>query len=457
MATDERQLTEPAVVTEARKGLDAKVDALAPRMIEMSDWIYQNPEAGFLEFKAAELLVAELKKHDFEVEMGAPGLEKAWPEFDGLKFVGGLPKSYDRQPYLPTAFLAKHRGKDEHPVIAIVVEYDALRGNPPFHGCQHNMQGPTGIGAAVAIAETLEEQGFPGSVWVIGAPAEEIGPPTKAALARAGMLDGVDFAMRTHGMETKNETVRHPGGFSQMHIEQMKYTFHGKSAHAARAWGGVSALDPVLLLLHGVEMLREHSEPQFRFHWTITDAGVAPNIVPQMASVIIWVRHFIDKTREGNVSPRRAKEMIDSKAQQVDRLAKAMADGTETTVDIDHYGSYIPGISVGAFNDVVYDYSLAYGGVNPTDLPVPRDWEETGFMTILVPGVHVAVGTEGINPPQEGHSQASADYSCTPEGHKSLVHTMKVLAAVGLRVMMDKETQQKIKDEHSMRVAKYNE
>jgi amidohydrolase len=452
-----REFSEPAVVKEARKALDAKLAKLAPRMVEMSDWIYANPEAGFLEFQAADLLAKELQKHKFEVTMGAPGLEKAWPEFDRLKYVGGLPKTYDGAPWLPTAFLAKYKGKSEHPVMAIILEYDALRGNPPFHGCQHNMQGPTGLGAAVALAETLEEKGYPGSVWVIGAPAEEIGPPTKAALAFAGMLDGVDFAMRTHGMETQNETVRHPAGFSHMHIEQMKYTFHGKSAHAAKAWGGVSALDPILLLLHGVEMLREHSEPQFRFHWTITEGGVAPNIVPEKASVIIWVRHFIDKTREGNVSPKKAKEMIDAKAKAIDRLAQAMADGTGTTVEIDHYGSYVPGISVGAFNDLSYEYGLEYGGVNPSESQLPNDWDETGYMTLRVPGVMVRVGTEGINPPKEGHSQANADYTVTPDGHKSLINTMEVLAAIGLRVMMDKEQQKKITEEHAELVKKYNE
>ena len=46
----------------------------------------------------------------------------------------------------------------------------------------------------------------------------------------------------------------------------MKYTFHGESAHAQGAWEGRSALDAVFLLFHSVDMMREHSEPQFRIH-----------------------------------------------------------------------------------------------------------------------------------------------------------------------------------------------
>ena len=451
-------LHESPEVVAARKALDAKVDAVAKRLIEMNDWMYHNPESGFEEFKASAMLAEDLRKHGFQVEMGVPGLETAWPEYSRLKFVGGLSRNYDGPPGLPTAFRAKYKGKNEHPVIAIVVEYDALRGNPPFHGCQHNMQGPTGIGTAVALAEVMEQNHLPGSVWVIGAPAEEVGPPAKAAEALSGYLDGVDFAMRSHGIEGRNETVRYPGGFSDRHIEQMKYTFHGKSAHAQMAWKGTSALDSVMVLLHAVELLREHSEPQFRFHWVISDGGVAPNIVPEMASATVWVRHLIDETRVGSVSPRVAKEMILKKRDQIDNGARGAALATGTTVDVDHYGSYIPGISVGAFNDLVFDYAIAYGAVNVSEeaARVPKHWEETGFMTIRVPGISVGFGIEGVTP-VTGHSHESADFSVSSEGHKTIVLMSKVMAAIGLRLVTDAGIREKIKAEHDAWVKKYNE
>ncbi len=105
---------------------------------------------------------------------------------------------------------------DSSPVIGIAVEYDALRGTPPFHGCQHNMQGPTGIGAAIALAKTLEKNNIPGSVWVFGTPAEEVGPPAKAAMAKAGYFEGTDFMFRSHG--TSRSTARMPGGVSARHV-----------------------------------------------------------------------------------------------------------------------------------------------------------------------------------------------------------------------------------------------
>ncbi len=305
-------------VAALRKALDAEIDALSARIIEINDWMYHNPEPGFLEFKAAKVLTDELKTNGFEVEMGVPGLPS---DFDRLKVIGGFPVDYSGPPGLPTAFKAKYKGKSEHPVIGITVEYDALRGDPPFHGCQHNMQGPTGIGAAIALARVLEKNNIPGSVWVIGAPAEEVGPPTKAAMANSGYLDGIDFMFRSHG--TASETLRFPGGFSARHIRQMKYTFHGKSSHAQSPWQGRSALDAVFLLFHAMDMMREHSEPQFRFHGIVSDGGKAPNIVPQEASATIWIRHLMDKTPVGSLSPKKAREMIEKKVEALDNMSKS--------------------------------------------------------------------------------------------------------------------------------------
>ncbi len=451
---DRPNLCEPAEVTALRRELDAEIDALIPRLIELNDWMYHNPEPGFVEFEAAERLTDELKTAGFDVQMGVPGLEEVWPEFDRLKYAAGLPENYDGPPGLPTAFKARYRGKTESPVIAIVVEYDALRGDPPFHGCQHNMQGPVGIGAGIALARIMDRHCLPGSVWIIGAPAEEVGPPTKAALVRAGYVDGVDFAMRSHGTDRDNETALYPGGFSPRHIEELKYTFYGKSAHAQVPWDGISALDAVMLLFHAMEILREHSEPQFRFHGVVTDGGVAPNIVPEMASTAIWIRHLIDETPVGSVSPTRAREMIEAKVAQMHDAARGAALATGTTVDIDHTGSYVPSVSVGAFHRLQFEYAVQYGGTNLAQKRVPKAFEETGFMSLEVPGLHVSMGVEGITK-TTGHSQESADVTITPEGHRALELLTRVMAAVGLRLVMDPDVRKEIKEEHAGWLDKY--
>ncbi len=442
---------ETSANTTLRIALEDEIDGLSKRMIEINDWMYHHPEPGFLEFEASAMLIAELEKHGFYVEKGVPGLDE---NFDRLKVVGGFPADYSGAPGLPTAFKAKYQGRTDSPVIGIAVEYDALRGNPPFHGCQHNMQGPTGIGAAIALTKVMEKHRIPGSVWVIGTPAEEVGPPAKAVMAQTGYLDGIDFMLRSHG--TSDRTLLFPGGFSARHIRQMKYTFHGKSAHAQTPWEGASALDAVLLLFHAMDMIREHSEPQFRFHGIVSDGGAAPNIVPDKASATLWIRHLLDETPLGTMSPGKAREKIELKVEALDNMARGCALATETEVDIDHYGEYNPGISVDLLNDMAFHYALEYGGVNPSERLVPRHWEETGFATLKIPGVHIGIGTEGL-PQAAGHSQENADITISPAGHKSLVLTAKVMGAVALRLLMDKDLRQKAKAEHAGWNKKYNE
>lgn len=441
---------ESARIAQMRFQMDRVIDGLSSWLYEINDWMYANPEPGFLEFKASAKLAEELETHGFVVEWGVPGLPE---DYDRLKIVGGFPEDYEGPPGLPTAFKARFKGRTESPVIGIAVEYDALRGDPCFHGCQHNMQGPTGIGAAIALADVMEKNGIAGSVWVVGTPAEEVGPPAKAVMAQAGYFDGIDFMFRSHGVS--RSTLRFPGGFSARHIRQMKYTFHGRSAHAQNPWQGRSALDAVLLLFHAMDMMREHSEPQFRFHGIVSNGGAAPNIVPAEASATIWIRHLIDETPTGDLSPNKAGEKIAQKVEALDKMAQGAALATETSVDIDHYGIYNPGISVGVLNDIVFQYAVDYGGVDIEERKVPRHWEETGFATLLIPGAWVGIGTDDI-PEAAGHSQESADITVSEPGHRSLLLTAKVMAAVGLRLLLDPELREKAKTEHADWLEKYH-
>ena len=444
-----------------REIADKKTDDYSARMIEMSDWICANPETGFLEFKANKMITDELKKYGFEVEIGVPNLVE---NIDVLKTLGGLPSSYDGPPGIPTAFRAKYKGKTEAPVIGFMVEYDALRSDPPFHGCQHNMQGPTGLGAAIALAQTMEENNIPGSVWVFGTPAEEVGPESKALMHKAGYFDGVDFFIRSHG--TKEKSERAPSGWGSMSVRQMHYTFHGKVCHAVFPWQGKSALEAGILFFNGVNSLRHLSEPQFRFHGIFSNGGVAPNVIPDLITVPFWVRYVIDETKLGNVSPRIAGEMIDAKVEQINNIARSAALATNCTVDIVMYGTAVPCISVGLLNDIAFQYALDYGAQNISEIktlnkdvgvsPSYLSYEETGLVSLDIPGVMVRFNFPGV--PQDSflpHSYESLKIGISEAGHNSLVLTAKTMQAVGLRLAMDKEIRKRVVEEYVRVKEKY--
>ncbi len=230
------------------------VDRLTDELDDLSRKIHANPELGYHEVKAAAWLTDFLERHGFKVERSVAGIETAF-----------------------RATIENGAG----PTIAILCEYDAL---PEIgHACGHNVIATSGAGAGAALA-AVKAQLPPGRVQVIGTPAEE-GGGGKIKLLGAGVFDGVDCAMMIHGLD---RTLL----FSPLlGIVRLGFEFHGKAAHASSApWKGINALDAVIQTFNGINALRQQLHPDVRIHGIITNGGVAPNIIPEYAAAIFYVR-----------------------------------------------------------------------------------------------------------------------------------------------------------------------
>jgi amidohydrolase len=181
---------------------------------------------------------------------------------------------------LPTAFVARHPAAGEGPVIAIVAEYDAL---PEIgHACGHNLIAMIAIGAALALARYKAQ--LPGRLIVLGGPAEE-GGGGKQFLVDAGYLKGVDAAMMVH---PSSYTVVERGALARAEID---ISFEGKPAHASsHPDKGINALDAVIQTFNGINALRQHIRDGARIHGIITNGGLKPNIVPEKAAALFYVR-----------------------------------------------------------------------------------------------------------------------------------------------------------------------
>ena len=227
-------------------------------------------ETGYREFRSAELLCRHLEQHGFRVERGVAGI--------------------------PTAFIATFG--EGGPVIGVMAEYDALPGmaqdTVPFrrapagggagHGCGHNLLGTGSVAGAVAVSKWLAE-GHRGTIRLFGCPAEE-GGGGKAYLMREGCFEGLDAMLDWHP-DTRN-TVNTQTGLANV---QVRFTFHGRSAHASGApEQGRSALDAVEAFDFMMNLLREHVPQTTRIHYVITDGGRAPNVVPDRAEVLYYLR-----------------------------------------------------------------------------------------------------------------------------------------------------------------------
>src|SRR6476620_9099879 len=136
-----------------------EVDRRSDLLLEASHRIHADPELGFEEHHAHDLLTSILEDSGLDTERGAFGV--------------------------PTAFQARAGG--DGPVVAVLCEYDAL---PDIgHACGHNVIAAAGLGAGLALAEVAESLG--GRVRILGTPAEE-GGGGKVFMMREGALDGVD-------------------------------------------------------------------------------------------------------------------------------------------------------------------------------------------------------------------------------------------------------------------------
>jgi len=409
--------------------LIARIDGLSPQMQEMSEWMYKNPEPGHQEFKAVEKITGFLKANGWSVDIGMPTVPARWEPI--------LQKSFNNKG-LPTYFKAVYPGQTGGPTIAFLVEYDALRGpgGVAFQGCQHNMQAPIGIGAATAVAEYMKSHQIPGKVIVVGTPAEEIPPPVKAILFEAGVFEGVDTAIMFHGGDTTSYRV---SGSSGMALDSYEFVFKGKPAHASAVpWEGRSALDAVILMYNAIDAMREHVDPGARMHGVITDGGAAPNVVPERAATVWFIRNF-------------KRSLVDQQVARVMDIVKGAALMTGTTYEVSFQGRYDNSINVGTLEKLSYSYAKLFGAADPKepDPYPPTTGASTDFGTVSfnIPSVTVSVKSAPTGTP--GHSKENADATVSELGKNALVTAAKVEASVALRLLTDPALLQTIKAEHA--------
>ncbi|MBX7108002.1 MAG: amidohydrolase [Chitinophagales bacterium] len=255
----------------------ASVAAHQQELTDLSDKIWGYAEVAYHETQSSKVLADYAAAQGFTVQRDVAGI--------------------------PTAFTATYgSGK---PIIGIMGEFDALPGlsqkaqptkealmeGAPGHGCGHNMFGAGSLGAALAIKELMAEGKLKGTIRFYGTPAEEDGAG-KVYMARAGLFNDLDICLDWHPDYENKANMQSSQAVTDYLVE-----FNGKSSHAAAdPWNGRSALDAAELFTTGVNFYREHMKPSARIHYVYKEAGNVPNVIPDKASVWIWMR---DSKRTG--------------------------------------------------------------------------------------------------------------------------------------------------------------
>lgn len=380
-----------------KKELDAFVSSIGKEAISLSDHLADNPELSGQEFRSSKLFADKLREHCFDME---------------YPFLG-----------MPTAFIAKKKLAESGPVVAFLVEYDAL---PDMgHGCGHNLHGTMSAYAGITLSHLLE--GLGGEVWVVGTPAEET-DGAKCKMADEGVFDRVDLALmfHSHGGSTYTDA-------RALAIEGYEFTFKGEPSHAAACpWLGRSAQNGVRLFFDALDMLRVHCRDGSRIHGLITNISGATNIIPESAVCRVETRAV-------------SRSELNIMQENVFCCARGAAAATRTEA---HWERFMP-----SFDDILPNTAaeqmarevLEELGVKCVDGDGAQGSTDVGNVSYRCPAIQPEFSISKL--PLSIHTHEFAKATKTDEAHDALITGIRAMSRIGLRVMTDGKLRADIKQE----------
>jgi len=380
-----------------KQALIKEVERLKPELLEISRFLHANPELAFEEHKAVERLSRTMEKHGFSVERSVAGLD--------------------------TAFTAS-RASAEGPTIAFLAEYDALPGLG--HACGHNLIAAGSVGAGLALKAALGEVG--GRVLVVGCPAEEKGGG-KIPLVESGVFRSVDAAMLVHP-SNRTEIVKRALGMRDVQVE-----FFGKASHAAATPHlGINALDAVILTFTNINALRQQIRPDARIHGIITHGGKAPNIIPDHAAALFYVR-ALDMA------------YLEELYQKVLGCFEAAAMATGTRHQVKRAGSDYHPHKINYALAELFRKNLEALGSQVDQGPEDQDLGSTdvGNVSQAVPTVQPMIAICG--PSVACHMPEFAVASASRAGEEGMLLAATAMALTGLDLLRDRDALRRVKQE----------
>lgn len=368
-----------------KKLLGEVIEMHRAELCKMADLIYDFAEKSAEEYKSMELLTDYLQNEGFTVERGI-ALDTAFKAtWDNCRAA------------------VDDEGKNTAPVLGILVEYDALE--DIGHACGHHMQGPAGIGAAIAIKDVMKD--YPFKLVIYGTPAEEtLGG--KIVMFDAGYMKELDLALMSHG--SPNTSVDE----KCMALENFVVTFHGVKSHAAISPDeGRSALDAALLSFHAIEMLREHVKDDTRMHYTIRNAGGPPNVVPDLTVAEYTLRSY-------------STSYLNTVVERFYNILKGAALMTDTTYDIQRDLPFKSKIVCHSVNDLLMK-NAAYEKA-PSIAAPRKKTGSTDFGNVLyeIPGSCIRIAF--TKPDAQPHSQEYLEAGKTDKAHDAICYAAKIMA-----------------------------
>jgi metal-dependent amidase/aminoacylase/carboxypeptidase family protein len=236
-------------------------------------------------------------------------------------------------------------------------------------------------------------------------------------MARAGAFAEIDAAMMIHPASL--ELI----GMNVLAISAIEAEYIGRAAHAAAApHAGINALDGLVTAYQAIAQLRQHIRPSERVHGIITDGGQKPNIVPERAAGLFYVR-AANERRLGALRKR------------VEACFHAGAQACGAEVHLRQVGENYSDMWTNPALAAAYEANLAQLGRRIVHAPAEHISGSTdmGNVSKLVPSIHPMIC---IAPPHVAlHTQEFATYAASPDGDRAVLDGAKALAMTAIDVL----------------------
>ena len=309
-----------------KEKLISAIDNKKQKICDIGNYIYNNPELGFKEFKCKKIIT------DYYDNLG-------------LNYQDNI---------AITGTKTELKGKAAKANLALLGEMDAVY-NPNHiqtgidgasHCCGHNAQIAIMLGVLTAFYTTGIHKELNGNISFISTPAEELLDleyreelisqgkidyySGKQNMIKDGIFNNIDAVLSTHACSNPSEYIELNVSLVGFIIK--KATFIGKPAHSGLAPHlGVNALNAANLCLTAINALREtfQDDEYIRVSPIIKDNSLAINIIPEKADIETYIRaKSIDAIIETN--------------RKIDRCIKGSAYSLGAEYKIENIPGYLP-------------------------------------------------------------------------------------------------------------------
>ncbi len=361
-----------------KKRIMEAIDEHRDAVIACGEYILNNPELGFKEFKTSAYVKEEFSK------LGIPFKDNL--AVTGVMGVVGNPKAKINICIIGEMDAIKCY---EHP------HADAVTG--AAHACGHNAQIAQMIGAAYGIVKSGMLSECDCKITFLAVPAEEFveldyrerlvndGAITymsgKQELIHLGIFDDIDIAMMIHSHALSPKPFLHLCG-SSLGFDVKQFTFLGKSAHGSEPWNGINALDAAVMAINGINANRAvfKEADRVRIHSIISNGGDLVNVIPDKAVIDTYVR------AANNAALRDA-------AIKVDNAANAGALAVGATCSIKNIRGYAPLKQDENLSKVFEDNALMFLDENSIDYHKDMTGStDMGDVSDLIPAIQPTIG-----------------------------------------------------------------